>query len=177
MITSAGAVAYANAYYGQGSGPILLDNMACTGVENALVNCSFDNHTGDCRHSDDAGVRCYTYSTSGETILHTSFREELQHSVMKDSLHAGCVHGDIRLAGSGTSSTRGRVEVCLNNVWGSVCDDLWSSNDARVACRQLGYSDQCKFEITSCCIYQNNFEIGYCCNEMHGHQNKILLQV
>ena len=79
---------------------------------------------------------------------------------MKDSLHAGCVHGDIRLAGSGTSSTRGRVEVCLNNVWGSVCDDLWSTNDAKVACRQLGYSDQCKFEITSCCIILY-LEIGY----------------
>ena len=75
LITSAGAVAYANAYYGQGSGPILLDNVACTGVENTVANCSFDNHTGDCLHSDDAGVRCYTYSTSGETTLHISFRE------------------------------------------------------------------------------------------------------
>ena len=68
MVISAGAIAYSNAYYGQGRGPILLDNVACTGVENALVNCSFDNHTGDCRHSDDAGVRCYS-TTSGETLL------------------------------------------------------------------------------------------------------------
>ena len=52
---------------------------------------------------------------------------------------AGCNQGSIRLVG-GSSSNQGRVEVCNSNEWGTVCDDSFSTNDANVACRQLGYS-------------------------------------
>ena len=52
---------------------------------------------------------------------------------------APCTNGEIRLQG-GTHKYEGRVEICNNNTWGTACDDSWSTSDARVVCRQLGYS-------------------------------------
>ena len=40
---------------------------------------------------------------------------------------------------NGPTHTEGRVEICFNGVWGTLCDDGWNTVDANVVCDQLGY--------------------------------------
>ena len=49
-----------------------------------------------------------------------------------------CTDGAIRLVG-GITEREGRVEICLQNQWGTVCDNGWGGSDSRVVCRQLGF--------------------------------------
>ena len=72
------------------------------------------------------------------------------HFILRDHTHIGyclypiialgneCIDGSIHLRG-GSSAREGRVEICVEGRWGTVCDYSWNSRDASVVCRQLGY--------------------------------------
>ena len=63
-----GAIAYSSAQFGAGAGPIVMDNVECTGGENRLIECPFIfNH--NCGHSEDAGVRCTSSTTGTRSII------------------------------------------------------------------------------------------------------------
>ena len=50
-----------------------------------------------------------------------------------------CTDGDIRLVGGGTLH-EGRVEICYQNSWGTICDNHWDTREAMVVCRQLNFT-------------------------------------
>ena len=56
-----GAVARSNAHFGQGTGPILRDRVACTGREARLRDCRFFNPDFFDSHVEDAGVQCTVF--------------------------------------------------------------------------------------------------------------------
>ena len=59
FIIFVGSNAKTNAYFGFGSGPILLSNMHCTGTESSLLECNQQScYITSCTHSNDAGVVC-----------------------------------------------------------------------------------------------------------------------
>lgn len=49
-----------------------------------------------------------------------------------------CSHGSVRLV-NGATANQGRLEVCIGQSWGTVCQEGFDVNDAKVVCHQLGY--------------------------------------
>ena len=71
------------------------------------------------------------------------------HLIVNDVVYSNCTTGDVRLT-DGPTEYEGRVEICMNGVWGSVCDYGWDTSEAITVCKQLGYAgENCVFNMIS----------------------------
>ena len=63
---------------------------------------------------------------------------------------------------NGTSKYEGRVEVCLQGIWKTVCDDFWGNDEARVVCTQLGFQGdgKCIIHVAHRLACINIFNVG-----------------
>ena len=52
------AVAFTTANFGIGSGPVYLNNVACSGSESSLIDCPRSSYASCYYYSGGAGVRC-----------------------------------------------------------------------------------------------------------------------
>lgn len=57
-LNTTAALAFISAYFGEGEGVVVIDNIQCTGSESRLIDCPHSDSNGD-THSKDAGVRCF----------------------------------------------------------------------------------------------------------------------
>ena len=146
-------------FFFQGSGPIVLDDVNCTGLELYVTDCpSSGFYIHNCAHSEDAGVRCN--GTRG-SCLYSGISEKWTHFIfsLSPSSHALfftftfisylAARGPqtqytypIRLVTGGTAITQneGTVEILHNGTWSAVCDDYWGYTEAVVACHMLGFA-------------------------------------
>ena len=99
---------------------------SCSGTEQNLSSCSYKYVINNCASQ-------YSYNYYGVTCQGMFIVLRLIHC---DCFIALCDDGDIRLS----SVSSGRVELCINGTWYTACRDSFDDKDARVVCRQLGYS-------------------------------------
>ena len=66
--------AFSNAAFGQGTGPIYLNNVTCGATEIRLIDCPYNSDASGRTHANDAGASC----SAVRKYLHENNHSETQ---------------------------------------------------------------------------------------------------
>ncbi|KAL5491243.1 hypothetical protein EMCRGX_G016491 [Ephydatia muelleri] len=78
------------------------------------------------------------FACSNGNCVPSEYQCDRYNDCADNSDEVGC--GDIRLTGTESIVSKGNVELCILNRFNAICGNVWSSNDAKVVCRQLGFN-------------------------------------
>ncbi len=110
----------------------LVSNISCTSFEDRLNKCTINKQTECMKQCPSIlGLHCYG------NVYNLYYNYIILRSLC--IVPGDCTEGSIRLV-DGIIEQEGRVEVCINGVWGSICDDGWDKTDAHIVCKQMGFS-------------------------------------
>ena len=107
------------------------------GIYTALVSLIFAYIFGIAIHTYFSIMFLLLYTSNSSCTFNIYITRFHLFSVDVDTTFSNCTTGDMRLVGS-DDGHEGRLEVCVNSAWGTVCSDNFDSSDAAVACEALG---------------------------------------
>ena len=99
--------------------PHWLQSVNCVGDEDTLFNCTYT------KVSLQLSLRDYPIAA----VL-------CQGGANQSNNLNKCISGEVRLANS-SNNIEGRVEICTEGMWVSVCDRYWGIAETRAFCKQL----------------------------------------
>jgi hypothetical protein len=127
-------------HFSTGRRDIVLDNVICQGTESLLSECSLTHNTSgitSCAATEHAGVRCGQQCMQGEVRLNNLYTPE----TIEDFFRNPHQLQDLFIREDKEELARGKVEICVHGVWGTICEgESWNNSAASVACHQLGFS-------------------------------------
>ena len=161
---------------------IHLDNLVCKGNESTLLDC-VHNPVGDhnCHHWEDAGVNCQgicvvalfqkrdviatftSLALCDEGSLKLSLYEEDYVALNENTLPSYVFVKD--------ELARGRVELCQNGSYITLCSDNWRGQDASVVCQQLGFSQYGESIVHEVWLAQVTHKSFKVCNQHNIHSS------
>lgn len=119
-------------------GPVVLDDLLCDGNESSLLNCNRGQGIHECtKHSQDAGVKCLKEfeCEEGSMLLVSTVEWTAKEQFLREGELPSFdfINDEIH---------RGRVDVCVNGTWRSICfNDAWNDTAASIGCKKLGFSE------------------------------------